>query len=107
MIGTLIGLVLMLKSMSADDMGALGEGLGTALLTTFYGAVAANLMFGPIADKLGKRSEEEMTLKRIVMHGIIAIQTGDNPRVVQEKLRVFLPPSQQAVEFLSSQQRQD
>ena len=104
MIGTLIGLVIMLQGMSADDMGALGEGLGTALLTTFYGAVAANFLFGPIADKLGKRSEEEMTLKRIIMHGIIAIQTGDNPRVVQEKLRVFLPPNQQALQFLSSQE---
>jgi chemotaxis protein MotA len=90
MIGTLIGLVLMLMQSSVDP-SRMGVGLATALLTTFYGAVAANFLFGPIADKLRRRSEEELKLKTIVLRGIIAIQHGDNPRVVQEKLRSYLP----------------
>lgn len=74
-----------------EDPSKIGSGMAVALLTTLYGAVAANLVFGPIADKLGSRSEEEMLAKEIVIRGVMAIQSGDNPRIVEQKLRTFLP----------------
>jgi chemotaxis protein MotA len=89
MIGTLIGLVIMLQHMENPDR--VGAGMAVALLTTLYGVVAANLVFGPIADKLGTRSREEMLMREIAMRGVMAIQSGDNPRVVEQKLRTFLP----------------
>jgi chemotaxis protein MotA len=89
MIGTLIGLIIMLQHM--DEPGKIGGGMAVALLTTLYGALAANLIFGPIADKLGTRSREETLMMRIVIQGVMAIQSGDNPRVVEQKLRTFLP----------------
>ena len=103
LIGTLIGLILMLSQAAADPT-RMGQGLAIALLTTFYGAVMANFLFGPIADKLAKRSAEELILKRIVLRGIVAIQSGDNPRIVQEKLRTFLPPARQGESFLDTRQ---
>ncbi|HUW58483.1 MAG TPA: motility protein A [Planctomycetota bacterium] len=89
MIGTLVGLIIMLQHM--DDPSKIGGGMAVALLTTLYGAVAGNLVFGPIADKLGTRSEEEVLMKEIVIRGVMAIQSGDNPRIVEQKLRTFLP----------------
>ena len=89
MIGTLIGLIIMLQHM--EDPSKIGGGMAVALLTTLYGAVAANLVFGPIADKLGTRSQEEMLMKEIIIRGVMAIQSGDNPRIVEQKLRTFLP----------------
>jgi chemotaxis protein MotA len=91
MIGTLVGLVIMLKNM--DDPAAIGPGMAVALLTTLYGALIANLVALPLADKLGVRSSEELLLKSIVIRGVMAIQAGDNPRVVEQKLKTFLPPS--------------
>ena len=91
MIGTLIGLILMLAAL--DDPSAIGPNMAIALITTLYGAVMANFVFGPIGDKLAQRSQEEVTLKEIIMRGVISIQTGDNPRIVRQKLRIFLPPS--------------
>jgi len=91
MIGTLIGLVVMLKNM--DDPSAIGPGMAVALLTTLYGALLANLVVLPIADKLGRRSQEEMLAKHIILRGVMSIQSGDNPRTVEHKLRTFLPPS--------------
>ncbi len=90
MIGTLIGLIIMLQHM--DNVGQIGTGMAVALTTTFYGAVAANLIFLPIADKLGTRSREEILMKQIIIRGILSIQSGDNPRIVEQKLRTFLPP---------------
>lgn len=90
MIGTLIGLVAMLANM--DDPSKIGAGMAAALLTTLYGAVAANCIFLPIADKLSVRNEEEILMKTIVLKGVMAIQAGDNPRVVEQKLLTFLPP---------------
>jgi len=90
MIGTLVGLVIMLKSM--DDPSTIGDGMAVALLTTLYGALIANLIALPLADKLGLRSKEELLLKSIVIKGVMAIQSGDNPRVVEQKLKTFLPP---------------
>jgi chemotaxis protein MotA len=62
-------------------------------LTTLYGAIAANLVALPIADKLGRRSDEELLLKNIIIKGVMSIQSGDNPRIVEQKLKTFLPPS--------------
>ena len=89
MIGTLIGLVVMLRNM--DDPSKIGPAMAVALLTTFYGAVVANLVALPMADKLGLRSREEILLKMIVIKGVMAIQSGDNPRIVEQKLKTFLP----------------
>ena len=89
MIGTLIGLVIMLKNM--NDPAAIGPGMAVALLTTLYGALLANLFALPMAEKLGRRSREESLLKMIVIKGVMAIQSGDNPRIVEQKLKTFLP----------------
>jgi chemotaxis protein MotA len=91
MIGTLIGLVAMLKNM--DDPSKIGAGMAAALLTTLYGALLANIIFLPMADKLALRSSEEALVKTIVIHGVMSIQSGDNPRTVESKLATFLPPS--------------
>jgi len=91
MIGTLVGLVIMLKNM--NEPKTIGPALAVALLTTFYGAVIANLIALPMAEKLGRRSREEMFIKMIVIKGVMAIQQGDNPRVVEQKLKTFLPSS--------------
>jgi len=99
MIGTVMGLVLMLKSLSADvDPELIGQGMAIALITTFYGAVLANFVFNPLADKLIARQDEEMLMRNIVVRGVLAIQSGDNPRIVEQKLRIFLPPKLRAVE---------
>ena len=91
MIGTLVGLVLMLKDMS--DPAAIGPAMAVALLTTLYGSIMANVFLNPIAAKLKIYSKEEVLSKRMIIEGIMAIQQGDNPRIVEHKLSVFLPPS--------------
>jgi chemotaxis protein MotA len=88
MIGTLIGLVIMLQNM--DDAAALGPAMAVALITTFYGALIANLVAMPIADKLAVRSADEIAARLLVIHGVMSIQAGDNPRIVQQKLMAFL-----------------
>lgn len=92
MIGTLIGLVKMLSNM--EDPSQIGAGMAVALLTTMYGALVANMMALPMAEKLGKRNDEEMLIKNIILRGVMAIQSGDNPRVVEQKLKTFLPIAQ-------------
>jgi chemotaxis protein MotA len=89
MIGTLVGLVIMLKNM--NDPKSIGPALAVAILTTLYGAVVANLIALPMAEKLGRRSREETFLKMIVIKGVMAIQQGDNPRIVEQKLKTLLP----------------
>lgn len=96
MIGTLIGLVIMLKNM--NDPSAIGPAMAVALLTTMYGAVTANLIALPLADKLGLRSREEVLIKMIIIKGVMAIQSGDNPRIVEQKLKTFLPDRMRAAE---------
>lgn len=91
MIGTLVGLVIMLKNM--DDPSAIGPGMAVALLTTLYGSMIANAIALPIAERLGIRSGEEILYKTIIIKGVMAIQSGDNPRIVEQKLRTFLPPT--------------
>ncbi len=89
MIGTLIGLVIMLQNM--NDPSTIGPAMAVALLTTMYGALLANLVALPMAEKLGLRSREETLLKMVVIKGVMAIQSGDNPRIVEQKLKTFLP----------------
>ena len=93
MIGTLIGLVIMLQNM--DDPSKLGPGMAVAILTTLYGALIANVVAGPLADRLSRSSGEEILYKTIIIKGVMAIQSGDNPRVVEQKLRTYLPPNLQ------------
>lgn len=90
MIGTLIGLVIMLTNMSDPSM--IGPGMAVAIITTFYGALIANLICLPLAGKLKSRSKEEVMLKELMLEGILAIQSGDNPRIVEQKLISFVPP---------------
>ena len=92
MIGTLIGLVQMMSNMS--DPKALGPAMAVALLTTFYGAVIANTMALPIADKLALRSKEERRMKSLILDGLSGIQAGHNPRMIQEMLSTYLPQKQ-------------
>ncbi|NLF31948.1 MAG: motility protein A [Planctomycetes bacterium] len=90
MIGTLFGLVVMLRNM--DDPSKIGPGMAVAVLTTLYGAVISNLLMGPLSDKIALRSAEEQMVKTIVIRGVMAIQSGDNPRIVEQKLKTFLSP---------------
>ncbi|KUJ96878.1 MAG: chemotaxis protein MotA [Desulfonauticus sp.] len=91
MIGTLIGLVQMLQTL--DDPSSIGPAMAVALLTTFYGAVLANVVFLPIAKKLEQKSVEEVLFMEIAVEGIISILNGENPRITQDKLEAFLAPA--------------
>ena len=88
MIGTLIGLIQMLRSLDSPD--AIGGGMAVALLTTFYGALSANLIFIPLAGKLGIYSKAETTAIEMIVEGICAIAQGDNPTIVREKMQAFI-----------------
>ena len=92
MIGTLIGLINMLKKL--DDPSSLGPSMAVALVTTFYGVILANLLFTPLAKKLAAQSADECLRKEMVLEGILSIQDGENPRIIREKLNAFLPHSQ-------------
>lgn len=94
MIGTLLGLIIMLGNMS--DPSSIGSGMAVALLTTLYGAVVSNVMFLPFSEKMAFLNKQEMLGMEIVIRGIMAIQSGENPRVIEQKLRTFLPPSVRA-----------
>ncbi|MBS4024769.1 MAG: MotA/TolQ/ExbB proton channel family protein [Clostridia bacterium] len=90
MLGTLIGLVNMLRNLDSPEQ--LGSGMAMALLTTFYGSLLANLIFLPIAKKLKVRSGKEILTKEVMIEGILSIQAGENPRIVEEKMKAFLSP---------------
>jgi chemotaxis protein MotA len=92
MIGTLIGLVQMLSAM--DDPKAIGPAMAVALLTTLYGAILANMVALPIADKLTLRKSEESRIKAICIDGVLAIQEGQNPRVIESMLKAYLSPAE-------------
>ena len=95
MIGTVIGLVQMLQTMS--DPSSIGPAMAVALLTTLYGAILANLVFNPMSGKLKTRSKEEILLREMIMEGILSISKGENPRIIEEKLNSFLPPKDRIV----------
>ncbi|GGD17234.1 flagellar motor protein MotP [Pontibacillus salipaludis] len=88
MIGTLIGLVLMLKNLT--DPTTLGPNMAIALLTTFYGSVLANLVFSPMAGKLANKTDQEIFIKQVTIEGVIGVQSGQNPKILEEKLSAFL-----------------
>jgi chemotaxis protein MotA len=91
MIETLIGLVQMLSNLS--DPSKIGAGMAGALVGTFYGAFLANMVFLPIAGKLGVRSQQEALLRELMIEGIVAIQSGEKPQLIKEKLKGFLRPA--------------
>tara|TARA_R110002126_G_scaffold177860_3_gene326860 strand:+ start:4838 stop:5605 length:768 start_codon:yes stop_codon:yes gene_type:complete len=94
MIGTLVGLVQMLQDLS--DPSAIGIGMATALLTTLYGAMAANMVFIPLAGKLEMVAKQDSLLRALMIEGIVAIQSGEKPQLIKEKLKGFLAPGTRA-----------
>jgi chemotaxis protein MotA len=96
MIGTLIGLVIMLQNLS--DQAAIGPAMAVALLTTFYGAVLANAFALPLKNKISYRSGREILKMNIIISGTLGIVAGENPRLIKEKLSAFLPPSERVTE---------
>jgi len=97
LIGTLIGLVQMLKGM--NDPGSIGPAMAIALITTFYGVILANLVFLPIAGKLKTKSAQELLIKQLIIHGILSIQSGDNPRILEQKLHSYIAPRERRSRF--------
>ncbi len=95
MIGTLLGLVNMLKKL--DDLAAVGPNMAVALLTTLYGSVIANWLCTPVMNKLKTQDALETVNRQITIEGLLSIQAGENPRVIEEKLKSFLAPSQRNV----------
>lgn len=89
MIGTLLGLVMMLGNMS--DPTKIGSGMAVALLTTLYGALAANVLFLPVAEKLKYTSRRELQIMELILRGVLALQAGEHPRVTEQKLKTFNP----------------
>jgi len=90
MIGTLIGLINLLKSL--DDPSKIGPAMAVALITTFYGSILANFICTPIATKLGNASKEEIQIKTLTIEGVLSIQAGENPKIMEHKLKTFLSP---------------
>ena len=97
LVGTLIGLVQMLKQMNSP--GTIGPAMAMALITTFYGVILANLVFLPIAGKLKTRSSRELLLKQLIINGILSILSGDNPRVLEQKLHSYIAPRERRSRF--------
>lgn len=91
MIGTLIGLINMLKDL--NDMASVGPNMATALITTFYGSLLANWIATPTANKLKSKNAAEIVMKEVMVEGLLSIQAGENPRVIEEKLKSFLAPT--------------
>jgi len=97
LVGTLIGLVQMLRQM--NEPGSIGPAMAVALITTFYGVILANLVFLPIAGKLKTKSSQELLLKQLIINGILSIQSGDHPRVVEQKLHSYIAPRERRSRF--------
>ncbi len=91
MIGTLIGLINMLQAL--DDPGAIGPNMAIALITTLYGTILANWIATPVATKLRSNNTKEIMIKEVMVEGLLSIQAGENPRVIEEKLKSFLSPT--------------
>lgn len=94
MIGTLVGLVNMLNNM--EDASSIGPNMATALITTLYGSLLANWICAPISNKLKAQNDMEMMQKEIMIEGLLSIQAGENPRVIEEKLKSFMAPNERA-----------
>lgn len=100
MLGTLVGLINMLKNMT--DSSGLASGMSTALITTFYGSLFANVLFAPIAAALKNTHEDELLCMQIIEEGVLAIAAGSNPRYIREKLEFMLPKSKKKAESSGS-----
>ncbi len=90
MVGTLIGLIQMLHEL--DDPSKIGAGMAVAMVTTFYGAFGANMVFLPLANKLDARSKEEVKVRQLMIHGLVGLLEGESPRAMEAKLTAFLAP---------------
>lgn len=99
MVGTLIGLIKMLANLGGD-VSAIADGMSVSLITTFYGALFANLFFLPIGNNLELKSNQEVQRKEMMLEGILAIQSGVNPRIVEEKLLTYIKPVEK-LEYLN------
>ena len=97
MVGTLIGLVQMLQNL--NDPSKIGPAMAVALLTTFYGAVIANVVCLPIAGKLRNRSEAEILIKTLIIEGMQSILSGENPRIIEQKLHAYISPKLRETAF--------
>ena len=95
-IGTVMGLINVLKQLSEPEK--LGEAIGAAFLATLWGIMSANLIWLPIASKLRVKSEEEVQIREMLIEGVLALQAGENPRIVREKLSAFLPPNKRSAD---------
>lgn len=91
MIGTLIGLVNMLNNM--EDPSSIGPSMATALITTLYGSIIANWLCSPVAEKMKRNNDLEVIVKEVMVEGLLSIQAGENPRIIEEKLKSFLSPA--------------
>ena len=96
MIGTLVGLVNMLYEM--DDPSSIGPSMAVALITTLYGSLLANWICAPVASKLKSNNANEILIKSIMIEGLLSIQAGENPRVIEEQLKSFLAPADRAIQ---------
>lgn len=94
MIGTLLGLINLLRAM--DDPSQIGAAMSLALVTTFYGSILANMICIPAATKLQELSTEEIRIKEMIIEGVLSIQSGENPRIMEHRLKTFLSPEQRA-----------
>lgn len=95
LVGTLIGLIAMLRGLSGPGAAdSVGPGMAVAMVATFYGAMSSNLLFQPIAEKLRARSEAELLRNRMILAGLLMIQSGMHPRLIELKLNAYLPPDQ-------------
>lgn len=96
MVGTLIGLIEMLHTL--DDPGKIGSGMAVAMVTTFYGALAANMICLPLAGKLENRGKEETLLRELMIQGLLALLDGEAPRTLEARLKAFLDPTARQTE---------
>lgn len=94
MLGTLIGLINMLANLS--DPSSLGPNMAVAIITTLYGSIIANVFCNPVVNKLKLRSAEEILMKEVMLEGMLSIQAGENPRIIEEKLKAFMAPKLRA-----------
>lgn len=104
MLGTLVGLIQMLRNLS--DPSGIGPGMALALLTTLYGAILAYLIFNPIAGKLRTKSVQETRFKEVIIEGVLSIQAGENPRMIERKLWAFLGPQYRAEQENAQESRE-
>ncbi|MGD1066229.1 MAG: MotA/TolQ/ExbB proton channel family protein, partial [Vulcanimicrobiaceae bacterium] len=103
-IGTVLGLIAMLKSLgslsgSGNVAGTLGIATAQAFVATFFGISLANLLWIPVASKIKERAGQQLLLREIMIEGILSIQAGDNPRLLEEKLHAFLDPDERETEI--------